>query len=57
VSAGGVLPQPIPAREAIGLLTSLNAAFPDLRFEVQNVTVNGNQATVRAYGVARTQVL
>ena len=48
VSAGGVLPQPIPAREAIGLLTSLNAAFPDLRFEVQNVTVNGNQATVRA---------
>jgi hypothetical protein len=48
VSAGGVLPQPIPAREAIGLLTALKAAFPDLKFDVQNVTVNGNQATVRA---------
>ena len=48
VSAGGVLPQPIPAREAIGLLTALNAAFPDLKFDIQNVTVNGNQATVQA---------
>jgi SnoaL-like polyketide cyclase len=48
VSAGGVLPQPIPAREAISLLTALNTAFPDLKFDVQNVTVNGNQATVQA---------
>lgn len=48
VSAGGVLPQPIPAREAIGLLTSLKAAFPDLKFDVQNVTVNGDRATVQA---------
>ena len=48
VAAGGVLPQPIPAREAIGLLTALTTAFPDLRFDVQDVTVNGNQATVQA---------
>jgi hypothetical protein len=48
VSAGGVLPQPIPAREAIGLLTALKTAFPDLRFDIQNVAVNGNQATVQA---------
>jgi predicted ester cyclase len=48
VSAGGVLPQPIPAREAIGLLSALKTAFPDLRFDVQNVTVEGNQATVQA---------
>jgi hypothetical protein len=48
VSAGGVLPQPIPAREAIGLLTALKIAFPNLKFDVQNVTVNGNQATVQA---------
>jgi hypothetical protein len=48
VSAGGVLPQPIPAREALGLLRALNTAFPDLKFDVQNVTVNGNQATVNA---------
>ncbi len=48
VSAGGVLPQPIPAREAIGLLSALKTAFPDLKFDVQNVTVKGNQATVQA---------
>jgi hypothetical protein len=48
VSAGGVLPQPIPAREAIGLLTALKTAFPDLRFDVEDVMVNGNRATVRA---------
>ncbi|HSL42391.1 MAG TPA: nuclear transport factor 2 family protein [Anaerolineales bacterium] len=48
VSAGGVLPQPIPAKEAIGMLGALKTAFPDLRFDVQNVTVNGNQATVQA---------
>jgi len=48
VSAGGVLPQPIPAREAIGLLSALNTAFPDLKFDVQDVTVNGSQATVQA---------
>jgi len=48
VSAGGVLPQPIPAREAIGLLTALKTAFPDLKFDIQDVTVNGNQATVQA---------
>ena len=48
VSAGGVLPQPIPAREAIGLLTSLKVAFPDLKFDVQNVMVNGDRATVQA---------
>jgi len=48
VSAGGVLPQPIPAREAISLLTALKTAFPDLKFDIQNVTVKGNQATVQA---------
>ena len=48
VSAGGVLPQPIPAREAITLLIALNTAFPDLKLDVQNVTVKGNQATVEA---------
>ena len=48
VSAGGVLPQPIPAREAIRLLGALKTAFPDLKFGVQNVTVKGNQAIVQA---------
>ena len=48
VAAGGVLPQPIPAKEAISILSALNAAFPDLKFDIQNVTAEGNQATVQA---------
>ena len=48
VAAGGVLPQPIPAKEAISLMSALNTAFPDLEFDIQNVTANGNQATVQA---------
>ena len=48
VAAGGVLPQPIPAKEAISIISALKTAFPDLEFDVQNVTVNGNQATVQA---------
>ncbi len=48
VSAGGVLPQPIPAREAICFLSALKIPFPDLKFDVQNVTVKGNQAVVQA---------
>ena len=56
VAAGGVLPQPIPAKEAISILSALNTAFPDLKFDVQNVTAKGNQATVQAIWVVRTKV-
>ena len=48
VAAGGVLPQPIPAKESIVLMSALNTAFPDLKFDIQNVTVDGDQATVHA---------
>ena len=48
MASGGVLPQPLPAMEAFKLIGGLNAAFPDLKFVVQQVTVNGNQATVKA---------
>ena len=48
VVSGGVLPQPMPAMEAFNLIGGLKTAFPDLKFEVQQVTVNGNQATVKA---------
>ena len=44
--SGGVLPQPMPAMEAFNLVGAMQAAFPDLKFEVEQVTVNGNQATV-----------
>jgi len=48
VAAGGVLPQPVPASEAFKFMDALNTAFPDLKFDIQNVTVKGNQATVQA---------
>lgn len=47
LASGGVLPQPMPAMEAFQLIGGLKTAFPDLKFEVEQVTVNGNQATVK----------
>ncbi len=46
--SGGVLPSQVPATEALGIMKSLSTAFPDLRFDIQNVTVNGNEALVTA---------
>ena len=46
--SGGVLPQPMPALEAFSLINGLKTAFPDLKFDVEQVTVNGNEATVKA---------
>jgi len=48
VAAGGVLPQPMPLREAMNMMSALKTAFPDLKFEIQTVTVKGNRATVQA---------
>jgi predicted ester cyclase len=48
MASGGVLPQPIPVMEAMKVMAGLTTAFPDLKFNVQQVTVNGNQATVKA---------
>ena len=48
MASGGVLPQPIPIAEAMKVMDGLMTAFPDLKFEVKQVTVNGNQATVNA---------
>ena len=48
MASGGVLPQPIPALEAFSIISGLKTAFPDLKFDVEQVTVNGNQATVNA---------
>src|SRR5512138_2662243 len=46
--SGGVLPAPMPAMQAIGLMSALKTAFPDLQFDIQKVTVNGNLAKVEA---------
>jgi predicted ester cyclase len=48
MASGGVLPQPIPVMEAMKVMDGLTTAFHDLKFDVQQVTVNGNQATVKA---------
>jgi hypothetical protein len=46
--SGGVLPMEMPARDAIGLMSALKTAFPDLQFKIDKVTVNGNQAKVES---------
>jgi len=46
VASGGVLPQPIPMLEALNIMSGLMAGMPDMKYDIQQVTVNGNQATV-----------
>jgi predicted ester cyclase len=48
MASGGVLPQPIPVMEAMKVMAGLTTAFPDLKFDVQQVTVDGDKATVKA---------
>jgi predicted ester cyclase len=48
MASGGVLPQPIPVMEAMKVMAGLTTAFPDVKFDIQQVMVNGNQATVKA---------
>lgn len=47
MASGGVLPQPIPMMEALKVTAGLFTAFPDLKFDIQQVMVNGNKATVK----------
>jgi predicted ester cyclase len=46
--SGGILPQPMPFMESMKVMAGLTTAFPDLKFEIEKVTVNGNTATVNA---------
>ena len=48
MASGGVLPQAVPVMEAMKVVAGLTTAFPDLKFDIQQVTVKGNQATVKA---------
>ena len=45
--SGGVVPQPVPATEAVKIMQALTTAFPDLKFDIQQVKVDGNIATVK----------
>ncbi len=49
VVSGGVLPQPIPATEGLKILGGFTNAIPDIRFDVGQITVNGNEATVQLH--------
>jgi hypothetical protein len=48
MASGGVLPHPIPIIEALKVTSGLTTAFPDLKFDIQRVTVEGNRARVEA---------
>ncbi len=48
MASGGILPQPIPVMQAMQVMAGLTTAFPDLKFDIQQVTVNGNEARVNA---------
>jgi predicted ester cyclase len=48
MASGGVLPQAIPLMEAMKVASGLAVAFPDIKFDIQKVTVKGNEATVDA---------
>ena len=47
MASGGVLPQAMPVLEAFNVTAALFGAFPDLKIDVQQVTVNGNRASVK----------
>lgn len=47
MASGGILPKPLPAMEAFGLVGALKAAFPDIKYEPLQVTVNGDKARVK----------
>jgi hypothetical protein len=43
---GGILPGLVPAAEAFSIIKNLITAFPDLKFDILQVAVNGNDALV-----------
>jgi hypothetical protein len=43
MASGGVLPQAMPAMDAFEVTAGLISVFPDIKFEVQQVRVYGNQ--------------
>ena len=47
VASGGVLPQPVKMTEALNIMAGLITAMPDMKYDIQQVMVNGNQATVK----------
>jgi predicted ester cyclase len=47
MASGGVLPMALPVMDAMKVVAGLSTAFPDFKIDIQQVTLNGNQATVK----------
>ncbi len=47
MASGGALPQPMPLMESMAVMKGLMDGFPDMKVDVRQVTVNGNQAAVK----------
>jgi len=47
MASGGVLPMALPVMDAMNVVSGLATAFPDFKIDIQQVTLNGNQATVK----------
>src|SRR5512138_1764014 len=45
--SGGILPQPISGFEALNILSAFTTAIPDIKFDIEGVTVIGDEATVQ----------
>ncbi len=45
--SGSILPQAIPGTQALGILGAWTKAIPDIKFDIREVKVNGNDATVQ----------
>jgi hypothetical protein len=45
-ASGGMLPEALPIIEASKMGDMLRVGIPDIKFDIQQVMVNGNQATV-----------
>ncbi len=46
IAGGGELPQPMPAAESLNVTKALLTAFPDIKFDVEQVITKGNEATM-----------
>lgn len=58
MASGGMLPQPIPAAAAVGMVGALVSAMPDMTYTVDSIAVQGDKATVHVtWGGTQTGAL
>jgi predicted ester cyclase len=47
MASGGVLPQAMPLVDSMQFMSGLMSAFPDFNLKIDQLTVNGNDATLK----------